>query len=164
MEQNQDNSIVFIDEKSKKRIKKLTKKLLLPIALIICALIISLNFDKIHFSGGGGSGGSASAVIEATQDYMNFYGAREYLQISQSALSQLIKSGELDGTFVLFIEEREPYIEYSYDEETNVETSSIVQTHETDYIFSRIKLDEYMQKLIEAKTTIKVPYTTYSSQ
>ncbi|MDR1410242.1 MAG: hypothetical protein LBJ12_08325 [Oscillospiraceae bacterium] len=155
--------------------------------LIISTLILGGKLDtlSIQFNGDGYVGGgydSGDIIIEAQKDYLSEYEAAKYLNIFEEAFARLFQSGALDGTYVYMkaanFKESKPWVTESATEtakptveptnnsgdgKTPVETSVIEQTRSTEpfqveiRVFSRAKLDECMQKLIEAGKTITIP-------
>ena len=136
--------------------------LLICAALIICAFIVGGELGNISISGGdGGSGGDT--IIQAEKEYLADSEAREYLCIDYEIFSRLLARGDLDGTYVLLqganLKEKEPPEVYSGTSDhvpLSTETTEPAEEYKI-YVFSRAKLDEYMQKLIASGKTVTIP-------
>jgi len=132
--------------------------LILSGGMMLAGVIIG---KTVYVSGGdGGRGGSAT--IATNQNYMSEYEANQYLGIAYggnmgSILDQLLESGALEGTYVIFKLNRkenvtEKYTEiydggFTYRDVLDNDGQQVTEVTAEEYrIFLKDKLDEFMQK------------------
>jgi len=157
------------------------------VTLVICAVILGVKIDGIkipdcsggHFWGGHLSGNNVNAQVQKDfqKDYLKQWEVPGYLEIDDITFYRLFDRGDFDGSYVFFKAPKpkpttpptppalEP--EPTTDNQTNPDNVAELTTMyvepeyyeppEDQYIFSRVKLDEYMQKLIEAGKAVQIP-------
>jgi len=149
--------------------KSIWGSVLICAALIVCAVILGGKLDGMSVSGGYG-GSVGDVIVEAAPEYLYDNQAAEYLRMDWYTFERLLKRGDLDGTYVLFKapapkrEETTAPPEPAPEPGPNGDVMLTEMVAEPDYykpgdqyVFSRAKLDEYMQKLIEAGKAVQIP-------
>ncbi|MCL2508138.1 MAG: hypothetical protein FWF05_03060 [Oscillospiraceae bacterium] len=159
----------------KENLPRLICCLMICVSLIITGVMIG----NVRVEGGsGGSGGNGGSAMELPKDYLNekdamrylgfgyTYGGSMYFEAAEiDAFQELIESGALDGTFLVFREEHEN-IENNIVTDHNgnpvldengyeVYGEDNVLVTEEFRVFSKDRLRAFMEKMFEGQAAVQ---------